>query len=271
MVSGTDGSSTCTGWKRRSSAASFSMARYSVSVVAPIMRRRPRASSGLSMFAASIAPSAAPAPTTVWSSSMKVMMRPSDASISLSTALSRSSNSPRYFAPATIADRSSSTSVLSLSSVGTSPSMMRRASPFDDRGLPDTRLADEHRVVLRAAHEHLDRAPDLLVTTDDRVEPALARGGGQVARVLGERLVGRLGVGRGDALRAADRLQRLEQPVASRPRCRAAPRRSGRCPEHREHEVLGRHVLVAECRASLSAASSVRTSASLMRASPVAP
>ncbi len=61
-----------TGWKRRSSAGSFSMfLRYSSSVVAPITWSSPRASAGLSMFEASIEPSAAPAPTTVCSSSMK--------------------------------------------------------------------------------------------------------------------------------------------------------------------------------------------------------
>ena len=45
MVSSTLGSSTSTGWKRRSSAGSFSMyLRYSSSVVAPIMCSSPRAS-----------------------------------------------------------------------------------------------------------------------------------------------------------------------------------------------------------------------------------
>ena len=63
MVSSTDGSPTKTCWNRRSSAGSFSMrSRYSSSVVAPIMRSSPRASIGLSMLPASIAPSAAPAP-----------------------------------------------------------------------------------------------------------------------------------------------------------------------------------------------------------------
>ena len=104
MVSSTEGWPTNTCWKRRSSAASFSMClRYSSSVVAPIMRSSPRASIGLSMLPASMAPSAAPAPTTVCISSMKVMTSPSASVISLRTALSRSSNSPRYLAPATIA------------------------------------------------------------------------------------------------------------------------------------------------------------------------
>ena len=61
MASSTEGSSTSTGWKRRSRAASFSMClRYSSSVVAPIMCSSPRASIGLSMLPASMAPSAAP-------------------------------------------------------------------------------------------------------------------------------------------------------------------------------------------------------------------
>ena len=47
--------------------------------------------------------------------------------------------------------------------------------PLDDRGLADAGLADEHRVVLRAARQHLDDAADLLVAPDDRVELALAR------------------------------------------------------------------------------------------------
>src|SRR4029079_9404265 len=47
---------------------------------------------------------------------------------------------------------------------------------LDDRGLSGARLADENRVVLRAAREHLDDAADLLVAADDRVELALLRG-----------------------------------------------------------------------------------------------
>jgi len=70
-------------WKRRSRAASFSIyLRYSLRVVAPMARRPPRASAGLSMLLASIAPSAAPAPTRVCSSSMKRMISPLLSSIS---------------------------------------------------------------------------------------------------------------------------------------------------------------------------------------------
>src|SRR5436305_1513055 len=106
IVSSTVGSPTNTGWKRRSRAASFSMClRYSSSVVAPMQRSSPRASIGLSMFAASTAPSVAPAPTIVCSSSMNRTSSPSAFLISVSTAFSRSSNSPRYFEPARFFDR----------------------------------------------------------------------------------------------------------------------------------------------------------------------
>ena len=75
IVSSTVGSRTNTGWKRRSRAGSFSMfLRYSSMVVAPTTWSSPRASAGFSMFEASIAPSAAPAPTTVCISSMKTII-----------------------------------------------------------------------------------------------------------------------------------------------------------------------------------------------------
>ena len=41
-----------------------------------------------------------------------------------------------------------------------------------DRGLADAGLADQHRIVLGPAGEHLDRAADFLVAADDRVELA---------------------------------------------------------------------------------------------------
>ena len=60
------GSFTQTGWKRRSKAGSFSICcLYSSIVVAPIHCNSPRARAGFNMFAASNAPSAAPAPTNV--------------------------------------------------------------------------------------------------------------------------------------------------------------------------------------------------------------
>ena len=138
IVSSTLGSPTSTCWNRRSRAGSFSMCwRYSSSVVAPTIRSSPRASIGLSMLPASIADSPdAPAPTTVCSSSMNVTTWPSESLISSSTAFSRSSNSPRYFAPASIAPRSSATSRLPRNDSGTSPATIRWASPSTTAVLP---------------------------------------------------------------------------------------------------------------------------------------
>jgi len=66
IVSSTVGSSTITGWKRRSSAGSFSIyCLCSSSVVAPIQCSSPLASIGLSILPASIEPSVLPAPTIV--------------------------------------------------------------------------------------------------------------------------------------------------------------------------------------------------------------
>ncbi len=133
----TSGSSTNTGWKRRSRAASFSMClRYSSSVVAPMQRSSPRASIGFSRSLAPTAPSAAPAPTIVCSSSMKRTIWPSEAWTSFSTALRRSSNSPRYFDPASNDPMSRAITRRSRSDSGTSPATIRCARPSTIAVLP---------------------------------------------------------------------------------------------------------------------------------------
>src|SRR5919201_1004342 len=110
--------------------------RYSSSVVAPTARSSPRASIGFRRFAASTAPSAAPAPTMVCSSSMKRMTVPPACLISFRTALRRSSNSPRYFDPASSAPMSSAITRRSRSDSGTSPDSMRCARPSTIAVLP---------------------------------------------------------------------------------------------------------------------------------------
>src|SRR5437762_1159754 len=52
---------------------------------------------------------------------------------------------------------------------------------LDDRRLADARLADQHGVVLGAAGEDLDHAPDLVVPPDDRVELPLRGELGEIA------------------------------------------------------------------------------------------
>src|SRR5688500_18171213 len=87
---------------------------------------------------------------------------------------------------------------------------------LNNSGLADARLADEHGVVLGPARQHLDDAADLLVAADDRIDLALCRELGQVAAVALERLVGRLGVLRGDALRTAHLAQCGQQTLVRR-------------------------------------------------------
>src|SRR4029453_4134793 len=71
-----------------------------------------------------------------WRSWMKHMSCPADSVISFRTAFRRSSNSPRYFEPATSAPMSSATSCLPLSPSGTSPATIRCASPSTIAVLP---------------------------------------------------------------------------------------------------------------------------------------
>ena len=64
---------------------------------------------------------------------------------------------------------------------------------LDDGGLADAGLADEDRVVLGAAGQHLHDPLDLLLAPDDRVELGLAGGLGEVAAELVEDQRGRGG------------------------------------------------------------------------------
>src|SRR5205085_12312843 len=61
--------------------------------------------------------------------------------------------------------------------------------PFDDGSLADARLADEHRIVFRAARQHLNHAANFFIATDDRIELAAPRELREIARVTLERLV----------------------------------------------------------------------------------
>src|SRR5438034_3635354 len=79
---------------------------------------------------------------------------------------------------------------------------------FHDRGLADAGLAEQHRSVLGAAGEYLDRTPDLLIAADHRVDFAVACGLGKVTGIFLERVVGilgRAGVGRAAVAQGVDR------------------------------------------------------------------
>jgi hypothetical protein len=125
---------------------------------------------------------------------MKTTNRPSPSVSSLRTALSRSSNSPRYFAPGDHCPEVELHELLVLQALGDVAVDDPLCQSFDDRRLADARLADEHRVVLRATRQHLDDATDLLVAPDDRIELAPTSRVGQVARVRLQRLILILGI-----------------------------------------------------------------------------
>ena len=86
------------------------------------------------------------------------------------------------------------------------------SEPLDDGGLARSRFADEHRIVLRAARQDLDRAADLVDAADHGVELAVARGLREVATVALERLELRLGVLVGDLGARAQLLDRCVEP-----------------------------------------------------------
>ena len=123
-VSSFVGSRTCTQRNRRSRAASFSINfRYSLRVVAPMTWISPLPRAGFRRFAASMAPSAAPAPTKVCISSMKRITFFTLRS-SLSISRIRSSNSPRYLVPARTLAMSKDSSRFPRSCSGTCPAAM---------------------------------------------------------------------------------------------------------------------------------------------------
>ncbi len=130
-------SSTITGWNLLSSAASFSIYfLYSSRVVAPMQCSSPLARDGFKIFAASIAPSVAPAPTRVWISSINSIISPFDSFISFKMALSLSSNSPLYFVPAINPPISNTAITLFLRLSGISPLIILCASPSAIAVLP---------------------------------------------------------------------------------------------------------------------------------------
>ena len=220
--------------------------RYSSSVVAPIVRSSPRARAGLSRLPASIdALGLAGADDRVQLVDEQDDLARRCCVTSLMTALSRSSNSPRYFAPAISAPMSSATIRLSLSTAGTSPLTMRMARPSTMAVLPTPGSPMSTGLFFVRAAEHLHRPADLLVAADDRVELALPRHLDEVAAVAS--------AGPGTSPRGSGRSRAARR---GRPSGRRGSRRGRRALTVRisfaslltcvsaEQQVLGRDVLV---------------------------
>ena len=142
------------------------------------------------------------------------MTCPSEFLISSRTDLSRSSNWPRYCAPATIAPRSSATSFLSRSDSGTSPATIRWARPSTIAVLPTpgSPISTGLFLVRRDSTWMTRRISESRPMTGSILPSRALRG--QVDAVLLQRLVGLLGVGGGDpAVAAADGRERGDQVV----------------------------------------------------------
>ncbi len=101
-----------------------------------MVRSSPRASAGFSRLAASLPPSAPPAPISVWASSINKMIGCGDFFTASITPRKRCSNSPFTPAPACNKPRSRASRATSRNGGGTLASAMRRASPSATAVLP---------------------------------------------------------------------------------------------------------------------------------------
>ena len=194
MVSGTVGSPTNTGWKRRSSAASFSIyLRYSSSVVAPMQCSSPRASDGLQQIAGvhrALGFAGADERVHLVDEQDDVARRLLDL---VEHALQPLLELAAIFGAGDQRPEVERQQPLVLDAVGHVAVGDAQRQALGDGGLADARLADQHRVVLGPARQHLDGAADFLVAADDRVELAFARRLGEVARIFLQRVVAVLG------------------------------------------------------------------------------
>ena len=189
MLSSTLGSGTRIGWKRRSSAASFSMLRrYSSMVVAPTTCSSPRDSGGFSMLPADIAPS----PPRRRPDDGVDLVDEDDQLVGVLPDLVHDLLQP-LLEVAPVAGAGDDPAQVELDE----PLAAQRLGdlvvhdplrePLGDRGLAHAGIADQHRVVLGAPRQDLDGLLDLLVPPDHRVDLALPGEGGQVAAELVQR------------------------------------------------------------------------------------
>src|SRR3954453_7964123 len=162
MVSCTVGSPTITGWNRRSRAASFSMClRYSSSVVAPMQCSSPRASIGLGVVPAALAPFGPPRAHD----RVQLVDEEEDPPLGGDDLLEDGFQALLELA-AVLRPRDQGAHVEredrfvaeAFRHVAVHDPLRE---PFDDRRLAHTRIPDQNRVVLRLAREDLHDATDL--------------------------------------------------------------------------------------------------------------
>lgn len=117
---------------------------------------------------------------------------------------------------------------------------------FHDGRLADAGLTDQYGVVLRTARQHLHHAADLLVPADDRVQPALARGGREVGAELLQGLVLALRVRRGHPASSPCLLERGLQLLRTGPLPVQHLARLAALGRDPDEQVLGGEVVVAQ-------------------------
>jgi len=115
---------------------------------------------------------------------------------------------------------------------------------FDDGGLAHAGLADQGRVVLGAARQHLDDAADFLVAADHRIDLAGAGALGQVDGVALQRLALLLGAGGIHFLAAAHGFDGLLQQLLAAAGIAQGFAQGALVIEGGEHEQLGGDELV---------------------------
>ena len=168
------GSSTCTTWKRRVSAASFSMCfLYSDQVVAAIVRKVPRASAGLSRFAASPVPGG---PAGADQGVRLVDEQDDAAGCEDLHLLDHRLQAVLELAPDGGAGLHGGQVEREEPHVAQGRRHVARGDAqrqaLDKRGLADAGLADDDRVVLPAPHQDVDDLADLAVAAQHRVDAA---------------------------------------------------------------------------------------------------
>ena len=117
---------------------------------------------------------------------------------------------------------------------------------FDDCGLADPGLADEHRVVFGSSRKNLNHAADLVVSPDDGVKLSLFGDRREVAAVLLEGGKGGLGIGTGNALVPTQALEPFEDRVGRHPEVAQAGSDAVLALGQADQKVLERDVFVAE-------------------------
>ena len=183
IASGTLGALTMTGWKRRSSAPSFSMyLRYSSSVVAPMVWISPRDSAGLQHVRGVDRALGRARPDQ-----RVQLVQEQDHVLGLADLLHHGLEPLLELAAVLGAGHEGAQVELQEPLVHQDVGHVVRddllGQPFDDGRLAHAGLADQNRVVLGAAGEDLDDPLDLLLATDDRIELGLP---GELGEIAGE-------------------------------------------------------------------------------------